>query len=61
MLKVFINDPSEQQMVTCKLLSAIQKFGQSFDDYLHLLIPPVVKLFDANDALKGMCFIESIL
>ncbi|XP_057312523.1 serine/threonine-protein kinase mTOR-like [Hydractinia symbiolongicarpus] len=52
MLKVFINDRSEQRTVTCKLLAGIQKFGQSFDDYLHLLIPPVVKLFDSADAPK---------
>ncbi|XP_012554042.1 serine/threonine-protein kinase mTOR isoform X1 [Hydra vulgaris] len=50
MLKVFNNDQSEHQVVTCKLLTSIQKFGESFDDYLHLLIPPVVKLFDSTSA-----------
>ena len=24
-------------------------FGSSLDDYLHLLVPPVVKLFDSAD------------
>ena len=24
-------------------------FGSSLDDYLHLLVPPVVKLFDSSD------------
>lgn len=28
---------------------AIQLFGANLDDYLHLLLPPIVKLFDAPD------------
>lgn len=32
-----------------QLLNAMQKFGANLDDYLHLLLPPVVKLFDSND------------
>ncbi|PWA15650.1 hypothetical protein CCH79_00020178, partial [Gambusia affinis] len=32
-----------------KLLNAIQLFGANLDDYLHLLLPPIVKLFDAPD------------
>ncbi|XP_042586296.1 serine/threonine-protein kinase mTOR-like isoform X1 [Cyprinus carpio] len=32
-----------------KLLMAIQLFGANLDDYLHLLLPPIVKLFDAPD------------
>lgn len=32
-----------------QLLNAIQLFGANLDDYLHLLLPPVVKLFDAPD------------
>ncbi|XP_023278488.1 serine/threonine-protein kinase mTOR-like, partial [Seriola lalandi dorsalis] len=31
------------------LLNAIQLFGANLDDYLHLLLPPIVKLFDAPD------------
>eukprot|EP00794_Sanderia_malayensis_P007416 gene7416-8236_t len=49
MLKVFIHDSSPGRTVTAKLLTAIQKFGPSFDDYLHLIIPPVVMLFDSAD------------
>eukprot|EP00795_Rhopilema_esculentum_P000207 gene207-9842_t len=49
MLKVFVHDNSPKRVVTGKLLKAIQKFGPSFDDYLHLLIPPVVVLFDSVD------------
>lgn len=32
-----------------QLLLAIQLFGANLDDYLHLLLPPIVKLFDAPD------------
>ena len=31
------------------MLNAIQLFGANLDDYLHLLLPPIVKLFDATD------------
>ncbi|WAR26259.1 MTOR-like protein [Mya arenaria] len=32
-----------------KLLTALQLFGANLDDYLHLLLPPVVKMFDSSD------------
>lgn len=52
-----------------QLLNAIQLFGANLDDYLHLLLPPIVKLFDAPDvplqARKSVpptgCFILSQL
>ncbi|XP_069466036.1 serine/threonine-protein kinase mTOR isoform X2 [Ambystoma mexicanum] len=50
MLRVFMNDNSSGRIVTIKLLNAIQLFGANLDDYLHLLLPPIVKLFDAPDA-----------
>ena len=50
-LKVFMHDNSKNRVYTLKLLTAFQKFGSSLDDYLHLMIPPVVKLFDSNDVL----------
>ncbi|XP_038044243.1 serine/threonine-protein kinase mTOR-like [Patiria miniata] len=49
MLRVFMHDNSQGRVVTTKLLNAMQKFGANLDDYLHLLLPPVVKLFDSND------------
>ncbi|CAM4714382.1 unnamed protein product [Leuciscus chuanchicus] len=49
MLRVFMHDNSPGRSVTIKLLMAIQLFGANLDDYLHLLLPPVVKLFDAPD------------
>uniref|UniRef100_A0A8C6M5E7 Serine/threonine-protein kinase TOR n=1 Tax=Nothobranchius furzeri TaxID=105023 RepID=A0A8C6M5E7_NOTFU len=49
MLRVFMHDNSTGRSVTIKLLIAIQLFGANLDDYLHLLLPPIVKLFDAPD------------
>ncbi|XP_045913264.1 serine/threonine-protein kinase mTOR isoform X2 [Micropterus dolomieu] len=49
MLRVFMHDNSTGRGVTIKLLNAIQLFGANLDDYLHLLLPPIVKLFDAPD------------
>ncbi|CAH1240669.1 MTOR [Branchiostoma lanceolatum] len=48
-LKVFMHDSSPGRGVTVKLLNAMQMFGANLDDYLHLLLPPVVKLFDSPD------------
>jgi hypothetical protein len=30
-------------------LNALQKFGTNLDEFLHLLLPPIVKLLDAPD------------
>ncbi|XP_033096355.1 serine/threonine-protein kinase mTOR-like [Anneissia japonica] len=49
MLKVFTHDNSQDRKVTKTLLGAMQKFGANLDDYLHLLLPPVVKLFDSHE------------
>ncbi|NWH64585.1 MTOR kinase, partial [Geococcyx californianus] len=49
MLRVFMHDNSQSRIVSVKLLNAIQLFGANLDDYLHLLLPPIVKLFDAPD------------
>lgn len=49
-LKVFLHDSSTDKSVTRKLLYAIQKFGSNLDDFLHLLLPPIVKLFDSHDS-----------
>ncbi|TNN42342.1 Serine/threonine-protein kinase mTOR [Liparis tanakae] len=59
MLRVFMHDNSTGRSVTIKMLNAIQLFGANLDDYLHLLLPPIVKLFDASDvtlqARKSQC------
>ncbi|GAB6019044.1 hypothetical protein CHUAL_000671 [Chamberlinius hualienensis] len=49
-LKVFLHDNSVDKIVTQKLLLAINKFGSNLDEYLHVLLPPIVKLFDSFDA-----------
>lgn len=46
-LRVLQHDTSKDRMVTIRLLQALQKFGRTLDDYLHLIVPPIVKLFDS--------------
>ncbi|RWS10462.1 hypothetical protein B4U79_12736 [Dinothrombium tinctorium] len=48
-LRVFAHDDSRDRIVTEKLLTALQEFGSNLDDYLHLILPPIVKMFDARD------------
>ncbi|XP_043266889.1 serine/threonine-protein kinase mTOR isoform X2 [Venturia canescens] len=48
-LRVLTHDTSKDRSVTVKLLLALQKFGNNLDNYLHLVLPPIVKLFHAND------------
>ena len=31
------------------MLNALQKFGNTLEEYLHMILPPVVRLFDAQD------------
>ncbi|XP_014254034.1 serine/threonine-protein kinase mTOR [Cimex lectularius] len=46
-LKVLSHDSSKDRTVTVKLLKALQKFGNNLDEYMHLVLPPIVKLFNA--------------
>ncbi|KPM03125.1 serine/threonine-protein kinase mTOR-like protein [Sarcoptes scabiei] len=46
-LKVFNHDASPRKEVTFKLLSALQNFGMTLEDYIHLLIPPLLRLLDS--------------
>lgn len=48
-LRVLTHDLSKDRMVTVKLLQALQRFGNNLDEYLHLVLPPIVKLFDPAD------------
>ncbi|XP_052755019.1 serine/threonine-protein kinase mTOR [Galleria mellonella] len=48
-LRVLAHDTSKDRFVTEKLLYALQKFEDNLDDYMHLVIPSIVKLFDATD------------
>lgn len=54
-LKVLTHDQSKERTVTVKLLNALQKFGNNLDDYLHLVLPPVVKLFEPNEMPLTVC------
>uniref|UniRef100_A0A1B0GIX2 Serine/threonine-protein kinase TOR n=2 Tax=Lutzomyia longipalpis TaxID=7200 RepID=A0A1B0GIX2_LUTLO len=56
-LRVFSHDTSKERIVTVKLMQALQKFGNNLDDYLHLIIPPIVKLFDPADAPHSVCVV----
>lgn len=48
-LRVLAHDASEERIVTKNLLTALQKFEDNLDEYMHLVIPSIVKLFDATD------------
>ncbi|CAG9788845.1 unnamed protein product [Diatraea saccharalis] len=48
-LRVLAHDTSKDRFVTEKLLYALQKFEDNLDDHMHLVIPSIVKLFDATD------------
>lgn len=38
-----------------QMLCALQKFGANLDDYLHLVLPPIVRLFDSTDCPVPVC------
>lgn len=48
-LKVFQSDRSPKCMVTERLLSALQQFGNNLDDCLYLILPPIVECFSSSD------------
>ncbi|PSN34470.1 Serine/threonine-protein kinase mTOR [Blattella germanica] len=54
-LRVLTHDTSKDRGVTIKLLVALQKFGNNLDNYLHLVLPPIVRLFDAADCPVPVC------
>ncbi len=48
-LRVLSHDLSRDKQVTHKMISALIKFGAALDDYIHLILPPMVKLFDSTE------------
>ena len=42
-------------MSVSQLLSALRKVGRNLDDHLHLVLPPIVRLFDPKDAPLPVC------
>lgn len=55
-LKVLSHDPSKERCSNqVKLLNALKKFGNTLDDYLHLVLPPIVKLFEPINVPTTVC------
>ncbi|KAF6208231.1 hypothetical protein GE061_016683 [Apolygus lucorum] len=54
-LKVLSNDTSKDRMVTVKLLNALKKFGGNLDEYLHLVLPCIVNLFNPVEVPVTVC------
>ncbi|THV05541.1 FAT-domain-containing protein [Dendrothele bispora CBS 962.96] len=54
-LKVFEGDPSEKKMTTqIKVLDALQTFGANIEEYLHLVIPVIVKSYERIDGSMAL-------
>lgn len=54
-LRVLTHDNSKDRQVTVKLLQALQKFGGTLDEHIHLVLPPIVRLFDSTDCPLLVC------
>ncbi|KAG0181763.1 phosphatidylinositol kinase- protein kinase tor1 [Apophysomyces sp. BC1034] len=50
MLQIFDNDTSDRRQPTIKVLRAFVVFGSNIEEYMHLVIPAVVKFFEKLDA-----------
>ena len=46
MIRVLSHDTSKERNVTGKLLAALCKFGPTLNDYMNLILPKIVALFD---------------
>lgn len=49
MLMIFDNDKTDRQLSSQRLLNALLIFGQNLEEYLHLVIPAVVKVAEAPE------------
>ncbi|CAG8552522.1 7121_t:CDS:10 [Diversispora eburnea] len=49
MLQIFDEDKSEKRQPTQRVLHALVVFGPNIEEYMHLVIPVVVKLFERQD------------
>ncbi|ORX99768.1 PtdIns-3-kinase tor2 [Basidiobolus meristosporus CBS 931.73] len=54
MLQIIDSDMSDKRQPTLKVLHALIKFGSSIEEYMHLIIPVIVKLFERNDTPVGI-------
>lgn len=60
-LRVLNQDPAKHEPnVTIKLLLALRKFGNNLDDYMHLILPPIVKLFESQDVAVAKHAMEAV-
>lgn len=60
-LRVLNQDPTKDRInVTIKLLEALRKFGNNLDDYMHLILPPIVRLFDAQEVSVARQAMETV-
>ena len=50
MLRVLHTDLSQKRQATRKVLHALEIFGSTLEDYLHLVVPAIVNLFEQDDA-----------
>eukprot|EP00117_Sycon_ciliatum_P040328 scpid3818/ scgid5118/ Serine/threonine-protein kinase mTOR; FK506-binding protein 12-rapamycin complex-associated protein 1; FKBP12-rapamycin complex-associated protein; Mammalian target of rapamycin; Mechanistic target of rapamycin; Rapamycin target protein 1 len=48
-LKICSHDKSANRAITDKLLFALTKLGPTLDDYLYLIVPSIVKLFESSE------------
>ncbi|CAG8465028.1 34810_t:CDS:10, partial [Racocetra persica] len=49
MLQIFDEDESDKRQPTQKVLHALAVFGTNIEEYMHLVIPVIVKLFERTD------------
>lgn len=49
MIQIFETDATEKRHLTIKLLHALIAFGPALEEYLHLIIPPLVRFFEKPD------------
>lgn len=49
LLQIFETDTSEKRQLTIKVLKAFIVFGSNLEEYLHLVIPVIIKLFERID------------
>eukprot|EP00741_Cyanophora_paradoxa_P013831 tig00020710_g13351.t1 len=50
MLSILHTDRSDKRLATFKVLHALETFGRNLDEHTHLVVPPVVRLFDSAEA-----------
>lgn len=49
-LRVLSHNSTKDNSVVMRMLEALHKFGNNLEDYMHLILPPIVKLFDAQES-----------